>query len=456
MIAWMLYTVVITIVIAAAARAVETFARAFGYRLRWIWIGAIVLGTSLAATSAVRHARDVSSPAIMIPDVPELGGTTLQRGAIERARVVIAAVGRLLDAPMRSAVGALDARSSSRLSSYALVAWMVASLGIGGLFVTIARRFARIRATWPLRRLGEVEVRVAPEIGPVALGILRPEIVVPRWLLDRCAEEQGLAVAHEQEHLRARDPLLLALGWIAVIGAPWNAALWYMMSRLRLAIEVDCDARILRRGASAHTYGTLLIEVARSATPLTLGALTLAGSSHLHERIIMLRPGLTSFRRLRAAVAVPCATVGLLVACQATVPATRPVARPIARPSTVTFSRVATAPTVATPRARQRDTIDVRRKPLSAEPRADSVWVTRSDSVAIVPDSGAAPASREPLASQPTIFIDGVRSSWERMRALDRTRIDNVEVLKGAAAIREYGEDARNGIILITTKNHSK
>jgi TonB-dependent SusC/RagA subfamily outer membrane receptor len=81
--------------------------------------------------------------------------------------------------------------------------------------------------------------------------------------------------------------------------------------------------------------------------------------------------------------------------------------------------------------------------------------VTRSDSVSIVPDTGAATPSGEALAPQPTIFIDGVRSSWDRMRTLDRTRIKNVEVLKGAAAIREYGEDARNGVILITTKDDS-
>jgi TonB-dependent SusC/RagA subfamily outer membrane receptor len=38
------------------------------------------------------------------------------------------------------------------------------------------------------------------------------------------------------------------------------------------------------------------------------------------------------------------------------------------------------------------------------------------------------------------------------MKALDPARIDHVEVLKGAAAIRAYGDDARNGVILITMK----
>lgn len=397
MIAWMLYTVVVTAIVAAAARAAETIARALSYRVRWTWIGALALSALLSASSALRLARGDALSVVAANDVSATPSIAAGRSLVEETRAVMAMVGRSLDAPMRSVFAALDARAPRAVSSFAVVAWAVASFGIAALFIAVVRRFARLRAALPRQRMGDVDVRVAPEIGPVALGILRPEIVVPRWLLDRCPEEQGLAVAHEREHLRARDPLLIALGWTVVIAAPWNAALWYMMSRLRLAIEVDCDARVLRRGASAHAYGALLIDVAGRSAPLSLGALTLAGHSHLHQRIIMLRPDAAPFRRVRAAVAVPCLTVGLLVACQATVPASRPVAV----------------------------------------------------------DAGASAESRPEAASGPTIFIDGVRSSHERMKALDPARIDHVEVLKGAAAIRAYGDDARNGVVLITTRNDS-
>jgi hypothetical protein len=44
---------------------------------------------------------------------------------------------------------------------------------------------------------------------------------------------------------------------------PWNVALWWQLSRLRLAIEVDCDARVVARKAESNViaYGQLLLCV---------------------------------------------------------------------------------------------------------------------------------------------------------------------------------------------------
>jgi TonB-dependent SusC/RagA subfamily outer membrane receptor len=55
--------------------------------------------------------------------------------------------------------------------------------------------------------------------------------------------------------------------------------------------------------------------------------------------------------------------------------------------------------------------------------------------------------------SQPLIILDGVAvTSIDQVKRAD---IDNVEVLKGQAATAFYGERARNGIIVITTKRTS-
>ena len=77
-----------------------------------------------------------------------------------------------------------------------------------------------------------------------------------------------------------------------------------MLSRLRLAIELDCDARVLRRGAAPRAYGSLLIEVAQNASPLTLSALGFADeSSQLYQRILALRGPAASFARTRGVLA---------------------------------------------------------------------------------------------------------------------------------------------------------
>jgi hypothetical protein len=86
--------------------------------------------------------------------------------------------------------------------------------------------------------------------------------------------------------VRAGDHLLLAAAWLVVIALPWHPAVWYILGRLRLAIELDCDARVLRAGASPRSTARLLIEVATHGGGSRIGALALAdGPSQLELRI---------------------------------------------------------------------------------------------------------------------------------------------------------------------------
>ena len=55
-------------------------------------------------------------------------------------------------------------------------------------------------------------------------------------------------------------------------------------------------------------------------------------------------------------------------------------------------------------------------------------------------------------AGAPLIFIDGRRATKAEMDALQPSGIVSVEVLKGEAAVREYGEAAKDGVIKVTTK----
>ena len=67
-------------------------------------------------------------------------------------------------------------------------------------------------------------------------------------------------------------------------------------------------------------------------------------------------------------------------------------------------------------------------------------------------------------AQQPILIINGVRidkcqdahavtTSYQlALPDIDRAAIENIEVVKGAAAAKTYGPDAVNGVITITTK----
>jgi hypothetical protein len=120
-----------------------------------------------------------------------------------------------------------------------------AAAALADLSVALAGCAAR---PWPVTALEGVEVAVSEGVGPAVLGILSPRIVVPRWLLEEAAQRRSAVLAHESEHLRAHDGRLLLAALLLVALLPWNLPLRWLWRRLRLAIEVDCDARVVRRG----------------------------------------------------------------------------------------------------------------------------------------------------------------------------------------------------------------
>jgi outer membrane receptor protein involved in Fe transport len=57
------------------------------------------------------------------------------------------------------------------------------------------------------------------------------------------------------------------------------------------------------------------------------------------------------------------------------------------------------------------------------------------------------------LAQVPLLFVvDGVRLQRDEVPSLTSDQIATVKVIKGHAALRQYGPDASYGVVVITTK----
>ena len=54
--------------------------------------------------------------------------------------------------------------------------------------------------------------------------------------------------------------------------------------------------------------------------------------------------------------------------------------------------------------------------------------------------------------NNPMLLLDGVPVSLNYLSSLNPNDIDNVNILKGTSAAAIYGPDARNGVIVVTTK----
>ncbi len=274
--AWMIYAVVVTAVMAAAALVLERAAVLLGRPLRWVWGGAVVGGAALAV-----------SPFFLSTGGSEAGGGATT-GAVEVGTPTILAPAVLLaDALRVREGGVLDI-----LSLPIALLWMGAGLLLG---VMVLRSLTRLRGASRRWERGEAlgqPVLLSGSEGPAVVGFWRGEVVLPRWCLALPDPALRLILAHEEEHIRTGDNLLAAGVLGLCILAPWNLPLWWMAFRLREAVEVDCDGRVVRRHPTEiRRYGELLLSMgSRPHSDLAAFATFAAGRPTLGRRIRMLAP----------------------------------------------------------------------------------------------------------------------------------------------------------------------
>jgi hypothetical protein len=166
------------------------------------------------------------------------------------------------------------------------VAWGGASALLLLLGLITYARLERLSKGWPEVEIDGTRLSVSPNCGPAVFGVWRPLIVLPAWMFSLDEEARRLILTHEREHLRARDSQCLLIAVLAAVLLPWNAPLWLLVRRLRLAIELDCDERVLRRNVDARTYGSLLLTVCARRRGELPFALALAERPSVLERRI--------------------------------------------------------------------------------------------------------------------------------------------------------------------------
>jgi beta-lactamase regulating signal transducer with metallopeptidase domain len=488
--AWILYVLLVGTLLALAALSVDGILRRTALPTRWIWLAALGGIVALAILSPRREpiASGFKIPAPVdvaanVQALPRTSGGLL--GMITTARDAIS-----------SSVSKALAMASRRTPTQALVplaiVWLLFSASVISVLVIVSRRADRARRAWPLREVHGTPVRIAHATGPAVIGFTRPEIVVPSWLLDRTPDEQRLVIVHEREHVKARDQLLLAAGWLVAAMLPWHPAVWWSLSRLRLAIELDCDARVLHRGVQPRSYGSLLIDIAGQSAGHRIGALALADrTSHLERRLLAMKHSRTRFAFARAGLLCAIAFLSVVVACEARMPTSADVdamsvegAEKAAVASKLlaelkSANRIymvdgrvvseaeahAIAPSkIASMDIRGRkspgDKDEVRIYTLNqnkslTDDQLMKMKTTLRSRVAV--DSNVKPFGEKRLLSRKSfdgvVMIDGVASTSKALAELSHDQIASVEVFKGEAAAKMSSDPAAQyGIISVKTK----
>jgi TonB family protein len=292
---WMLYASVIGLLIGAAAVSAERVFRDHHLPTRWIWCASLLITLTLPVVSRL---LPEDSPATVADVVASSAAT----GALQQALVAVRAQAHALFAA---------------IETFLLRGWGLGSFLLFTLAGLSILRLRQAKASWREDRVDDTPVLVSSDIGPAVLGVFRHRIVLPAWVLSRDAEARGLILAHEREHVRARDPLLVVASALPSLLAPWHLPLWWQYRRLRLAVEMDCDERVLSRAAPGvrRRYGHLLLEVGRRKSGvLALAAPFAEERSFLGRRISGLAEAPPAHPVRRAALLT---TAGLLLGAAA-------------------------------------------------------------------------------------------------------------------------------------------
>ncbi|MGO9804121.1 MAG: M56 family metallopeptidase [Steroidobacteraceae bacterium] len=267
----MLYLLVLALLLSGAGLAAEYAARSRGARSRWIWAVTILASLTIPVL--------VSSVSIQAPD---LGTPTVSHRLTALRELTSVHIAPLRWVQQR----ARDAAAVHSENRMLLRIWIAVSLAILAALAVNHAHLVRRRRRWKTGTVGGVSVHIAPDVGPAVVGFLRPRIVVPQWLLEASLSRQAMAVAHEQAHLAKHDPQLLTVTLCLVVLMPWNFPLWWQLYRLRLALEIDCDARVLERGVSKDEYREMLIAVSqRPAGYISAAVATAESRLFLEKRI---------------------------------------------------------------------------------------------------------------------------------------------------------------------------
>jgi bla regulator protein blaR1 len=231
----------------------------------------------------------------------------------------------------------------------AIVLWRLFQIGRSYFYLRGIKRRATISPI-PLPPVGRrADLLISPDIvSPMAVGFLRPAVVLPESLLEELSyPEREHVLLHEAAHLaRYDDWSNLAIRVLAGALALHPVAIW-ILRRIDREREMACDDWVVARTGAARSYAASLahlFELLRARRSELLAPGVFGSASRLGDRIEMvLRRGRTSSARASAtAVMSSAAILGCLMLAGSLAPRWIAFAQEPARP---TFEVASVKPT---------------------------------------------------------------------------------------------------------------
>lgn len=237
------------------------------------------------------------------------------------------------------------------------------------------------------------------------------------------AEEVATILLHERAHVRLHHTWDLLFADLAGCLQWFNPAMWLLRRELCAIHEYEADRAVLEAGTDARTYQLLLVRRA-VGTQLFVAANNFNHSKLQNRIAMMLKKRSSRWAAARALLILPLTAVALGA-----------------------FARTLQVPVVKAPDAAQLPA------PVSGTDSAREAS-RESSSIMIVsaPEEGGKALSAPDAKPAPLYIVDGEVADPARVQRLQAERIAAVTVLKDSTFTARYGDAARNGVVVISTR----
>jgi len=227
---------------------------------------------------------------------------------------------------IRTGITAPADRSQTLMTwTTALLTVYVAGVGLFLVRLVIGLRRARAIRRGAVRAHGRLTHPGC--VTPMTVGIVAPVVILPPDWTQWNEAELAAVLAHEEEHVRRRDPVVATLALLNRAIFWFHPLAWWLQRTIARLSEHACDAAVIARGHDCHVYSSCLLRFARRtahAGGRIAPIVTAMPGSGLHDRLVMLDRRLAPApSRLRMACAAA-AVFALLVVSASADPAAAP------------------------------------------------------------------------------------------------------------------------------------
>lgn len=352
---------------------------------------------------------------------------------------------------------------------------LIVVLYLTGAFVTlIISAVSIIRMSQIIHRT-EGCSRIKTDNGTVI--ILHKEKIAPfswmRYIVisEKDYEENGKEiVVHEVAHIKGRHSADLILCEIVKIVHWFNPAAWLLKQELKNIHEYQADDAVIKNGIDACSYQLLLIKKAVGDRLYSIA--NSFNHSKLKNRITMItKKKSTLWAALKVLYVLPLSLIAVVAfASEEITSAMAPVSeikiKDFIQTDTTKTKKVSSKVEVKTaekrtivvrksgPEQSQIDTIIIRRS-IDDSTKAlvkgrISTFVYNSDSLSN--NKITTLSYRNGDSVNVMVYVDGVERDTMYIKQIDSREIKEIRVYKGEKAVAEFGDKAKEGVIVISTK----